>query len=586
MWAVNALAVKEVPVLHARDEATCSLRSFLTANDIANCVVPIGLVLVGIKLLQKLSKGGARPTVDNFNTQGRVTGFGNPDFEKANKVSSSHAAAVKALLAAGARGTGIAVMDEMAFSIMGENKHFGTPINPAAKGRIPGGSSCGSAVAVAAGLCDFALGTDTCGSVRAPAACCGIYSLRPTHGAISVDGVIGMAKSFDTVGWFARDAALLKKVGLVLLRVPESGASRPRKPTRILIPEDAFAICDEGVGKMLQEGATAAAAKWLGAQGVTTIKLADLLNKSVPSLSHFADKADPSVFSTLRKAMAAVQGRELWQLHGAFVSEHKPLLAPDIQARLDLAGGVTEEAYARGKQVMDELHKMFLALLQQDAVLALPSIPSPPPKCKSARAVADAFRLRTMQLMALATMSGNPQVAFPVGTFGGLPLSLSLMGRAGNDLLLLDAALALPPLVSEAIAASSAKAAVKPSPAEEAKEKGNVAFKAGNYAEAVQHYTKALRLGGGDSGVYLSNRAMAHLKLGNFKEAEEDCTAALKLDKRNVKALLRRGTTHVFQGHYPEGIADFQAVLRLEPTNRTALDELKKLERLAALQQG
>ena len=132
----------------------------------------------------------------------------------------------RALLDAGARIVGKTHTDEMTYSLNGENAHYGTPVNVNAPGRIPGGSSSGSAAAVAAGLVDFALGSDTGGSVRAPASFCGIYGLRPTHGRISLEGACALAASFDTVGWFARDPALLERVGRVLLR-DDAPASPP-----------------------------------------------------------------------------------------------------------------------------------------------------------------------------------------------------------------------------------------------------------------------------------------------------------------------------------------------------------------------
>lgn len=131
---------------------------------------------------------------------GYVTGFGNPDWARTHPPAKTTAPTVLALLRAGATSVGKTVMDEMAYSINGENAHYGTPKNPCASDRIPGGSSSGSAVAVGANLVDFSLGTDTGGSVRVPAAFCKIHGFRPSHGVVSVDGVIPMAQSFDTVG--------------------------------------------------------------------------------------------------------------------------------------------------------------------------------------------------------------------------------------------------------------------------------------------------------------------------------------------------------------------------------------------------
>ncbi|MDH5535005.1 MAG: amidase family protein, partial [Betaproteobacteria bacterium] len=171
---------------------------------------------------------------DIYNIAGHKTGFGSPDWLTTHEAATATAPVVQRLLDAGANLIGKTHTDEMAYSLNGENPHYGTPINPNAPGRIPGGSSNGSAAAVAGGLCDFALGSDTGGSVRAPASFCGIFGVRPTHGRILLDGVCPLAPSFDTVGWFARDAALLERVGQVLLNDNEPGV-----PGRLLLAQDA-----------------------------------------------------------------------------------------------------------------------------------------------------------------------------------------------------------------------------------------------------------------------------------------------------------------------------------------------------------
>lgn len=180
---------------------------------------------------------------DNLDVEGDVTGNGNPDWAATHPPAAAHTPAVRALLEGGARGTRKLVMDELAYSLQGTNRHFGTPCNPAAPERIPGGSSSGSAVAVAGGLCDFALGTDTAGSVRVPAACCGIVGLRPTHGAISCQGVCPLAPSLDTVGVFTGDLGTMSKVAKVLL--PSTApAPEPAAPTRVLVALDLFLRCE------------------------------------------------------------------------------------------------------------------------------------------------------------------------------------------------------------------------------------------------------------------------------------------------------------------------------------------------------
>eukprot|EP00752_Nemacystus_decipiens_P019502 g17558.t1 len=153
---------------------------------------------------------------DLFDVAGLRTGNGSPTWLAAAEPATADAPVVATLLDAGARFVGKTLTDEMAWSLNGENAHYGTPVNVAAPGRIPGGSSAGSAAAVAGGLVDFALGSDTGGSVRAPASYCGIWGLRPTHGRIALDGAMALAPSFDTAGWFAKTPEIMAQVGDIL----------------------------------------------------------------------------------------------------------------------------------------------------------------------------------------------------------------------------------------------------------------------------------------------------------------------------------------------------------------------------------
>ncbi|HET7715002.1 MAG TPA: amidase family protein, partial [Bauldia sp.] len=184
---------------------------------------------------------------DAIDIAGARTGFGNPDWLRTHPPATRTASAVLRLLAAGAEMVGKTHTDELAYSLTGENVHYGTPSNPRAADRIPGGSSNGSAVAVAGNLVDFALGTDCGGSVRLPASYCGIFGMRPTHGRVPVDGVIPFAPSFDVVGWFARDVEVLRKVGTVILD-PGQTAHVPR---RLLVARDALAMADPEVSAAL-----------------------------------------------------------------------------------------------------------------------------------------------------------------------------------------------------------------------------------------------------------------------------------------------------------------------------------------------
>src|SRR5690349_23635217 len=178
-----------------------------------------------------------------FDVAGHPTGGGNHDWAGWHPVPDKHAWAVRTLLDAGATLIGKTITDEVSLGILGENAFDGTPLNPRAPDRVPGGSSSGSASAVASGLCDTALGTDTGGSVRVPASFCGLYGIRTTHGRVDTRGAMDMSPSFDTIGWFSASAGLFRAVGRVLL----DDQPVPAPIGSLLVADDAFAEADEPV---------------------------------------------------------------------------------------------------------------------------------------------------------------------------------------------------------------------------------------------------------------------------------------------------------------------------------------------------
>ena len=254
---------------------------------------------------------------ENIDVAGLVSCNGEPAFAASHAAAGLDAPTVDRLLAGGARLVGKAHMDEMAYSLLGANHHLGTPINPAARDRHPGGSSSGSAVAVAAGLADFALGTDTAGSCRAPASFCGIFGFRPSHGAISTNGVVPLAPSLDVIGWLARDAATLRRVGAALL--PDDLDAAPF--ARALTPREAFVDCPA-----LEAGASRGAIAAL-LEGFSTEEVAlgeDFLSGMQ---GHFRD----------------LQAFEARQSHGAWIETVRPEFGPGIAERFAHAASVTAE---------------------------------------------------------------------------------------------------------------------------------------------------------------------------------------------------------------------------------------------------
>ena len=352
---------------------------------------------------------------DIYDVAGHQTGFGSPDWLATHAAASATAPALQRVLDAGARMAGKTHTDELTYSLNGENAHYGTPVNVNAPGRIPGGSSSGSAAAVAAGLVDFALGSDTGGSVRAPASFCGIFGMRPTHGRIPLAGACPLAASFDTAGWFARDAELLERVGRVLLADDRAAL----RPARLLLAQDAFALAGEAVTEALQPALN---------------RLTALLSKPRPVT--VASEGLPQWFEVFR----VLQGAEVWAQHGAWVTRVKPDLGPGVRQRMQWAATVTASDAAPARHQREEIARHMHALLGNDAVLVLPTLPGIAPLRNTRTAESDEFRARALSLLCIAGLARLPQVSLPLAKLDGCPLGLSLIAAHGNDTMLLEIA--------------------------------------------------------------------------------------------------------------------------------------------------
>ncbi|KAJ9541145.1 hypothetical protein OSB04_027651 [Centaurea solstitialis] len=381
---------------------------------------------------------------DIFDMDGYVSGFGNPDWLRTHSAAMSTAPAVSAMLKAGATCLGRTVMDEMAYSINGENVHYGTPANPCAPDRVPGGSSSGSAVAVGATLVDFSLGTDTGGSVRVPASYCGIFGFRPSHGIVSTDGVIPMAQSFDTVGWFSRDPGTLNRVGKILLQLPDEKPDEKQvQPSRVLVAEDCFQLLS--IPSTRVTNVINASVKMLfGGQILQSVNLGEYVESKVPSLKHFMEAAiENQEFSirslvALSTAMRLLQRFEFKKNHGEWVSTVKPKLGPGISERVLDALKTSEEHIDVCVSVKTQLREALTALLGEDGILVIPTVPGPPPKLQTESTSLETFRARAFSLLSVAGVSGLCQVTIPLGKYDGLPVSVSLLAKHGSDGFLLN----------------------------------------------------------------------------------------------------------------------------------------------------
>ena len=197
----------------------------------------------GAGLLNGLSVG----VKDSFDIAGHVTGAGCPEWATSQGLAAKTAPVVQTLLDTGANIVGKTQMDELAYSLMGVNIRYGTPVNSAAPDRVPGGSSSGSAVSVAAGLVDIGLGSDTGGSVRLPASFCGIYGWRPTHGLLSGENLVPLAPSYDTPAFFTRDLKTMATVASVF-----QTAQVNEEPLNFWLPSDLWALAEDQVSETLR----------------------------------------------------------------------------------------------------------------------------------------------------------------------------------------------------------------------------------------------------------------------------------------------------------------------------------------------
>jgi amidase len=360
--------------------------------------------------------GGLTAVVkDMYDIAGSRTGGGSPDWLAAQKPASQHANAVEKILAAGATITGKTICDEFFYSVSGVNAHYGTPPNIRAPGRIPGGSSSGSAAATGANACDFALGSDTGGSVRIPASFNGVYGLRPTHGRVDLTGAMAMAPSFDVAGWFANSPGVLRRIGTVLLQ----GSAVNERATRLVVATDAFAQADAEV--------TALCLEFLD-------RGAKLLPVRVKA------NVAPAGFDTWREAFRVVQAKEVWETFGAFITQAKPKLGPGIKERMDFAASVTDEQANRSRETVAAARTQIRATLPPGTIMALPTAPSIAPPLTATGEALELFRVRTMRLTCIAGLGGLPQINIPVGTVSGCPAGISLIGWPGGDEVLLDLA--------------------------------------------------------------------------------------------------------------------------------------------------
>jgi amidase len=355
---------------------------------------------------------------DLFDVAGNPTGGGNPDWARQNPIPTQHAWAVQRLLDAGATLIGKTITDEVSLGILGENPFDGTPLNPKAPDRVPGGSSSGSASAVAQGLCDTALGTDTGGSVRVPASFCGLYGIRPTHGRLDLSGMMPQAPSSDTTGWFARDAQTFARVSAVML-----GEAIPTSlPTRLVVAVDAFGFADAETAAALQP----------------TVRRLSVLVREVRE-----DLLAPPGLSVWSRAQRTLQPYEGWLTFKEWLDRDNPRMQFNVAQGLAFASAIPEGERQWAALMRAEARARLAWLLPAGTIACMPTTPFPAPRKGLPLGTLGPLRARISCLTSHGGLTGVPQVNLPGAEIDGAPVGLSILGARGTDATLVAVAKAM-----------------------------------------------------------------------------------------------------------------------------------------------
>lgn len=358
-------------------------------------------------------KGLSFGVKDVFEIKDYRNSAGNPDWLQSHQASKQHAPVINQLLEQGACMKGTTHTDELMYSLNGENFHYGTPVNPKSSDRIPGGSSSGSAVAVSAKLVDFAIGTDTGGSVRVPSSYCGIFGFRPTHGIVDSKGVIPLAKSFDTVGWMTRDPNVLLAVGEVLI---SEGMNDMEEFSSLFFENEAWSYVDNQTKSSYLQNIEVLIENYS----------TQYVNITKDGLSKWAE------------LFRNTQGIEIWNEHGDWINRVKPAFGPGIAERFQWASTLNKECLSEYEEEREIIKDQLTALLKSNGLLVIPTTPGEAPLRNLTVEEMERYRSKTMKLTCIAGLSGFPQVTIPFMKENGIPIGLSFIANHHSDLKLLS----------------------------------------------------------------------------------------------------------------------------------------------------
>jgi len=364
---------------------------------------------------------------DNIDLRNQLTSYGSKPWRDAHPPAAHHAVCVEQLLAAGAYCVGKTVADEFTYSLDGESHFYGTPVNPRAPDRIPGGSSSGSASAVACGLVDFALGTDCGGSVRIPASLCGVFGMRPSLHRISEAGVLPFAPSVSTVGVLARSLSVLRMTMRVLLRSQNTQLSPVRN---VYLLDEAFALADPAIRRVLSEHIESLRSR-------VDISVVPLSLRDITGL-------DVDLNSCNENALRVLQTAEIANAIGTWIRENRPEQGPNFAAGYRNLERFDRSTMSTGLNLCEALFTRVAAFTRPGDVFCYPTAPVLAPKKKTLTgdnlpAVLDYYD-RTMAVTSFAGVARLPEISLPLAHVDGIPVGMSIAAGHYQDEFLLDAA--------------------------------------------------------------------------------------------------------------------------------------------------
>lgn len=350
-----------------------------------------------------LGEGDLRFAVkDTLDIAGYPTRAGCPALA-ANPAAEQHADVVATLLGQGCILTGKTTLHELAFGVTGINPWSGTPVNPRFPELIPGGSSSGSAAVVASGEVDFALGTDTGGSVRMPAACCGIPGLKPTYGTLSRAGVMPAHSSLDCVGIFARSPGVLRQV-----------------LTRLAIPVNAPLTTLPAIGFI----------------PTATLDIDSLLLNALAQRDLYPQQVALPLLGDAHRAGLTLISHENWQAFNPLLRDGR--VSADVATRIRAGESIDPDALNAAEAIRRQFTAQVDAQLAKTPLLALATLPELPPTLEEAQDPLTVVNLT--RLVRPFNLSGHPALALPMGELRGRPVALQLVAAKGQEGLLVQAA--------------------------------------------------------------------------------------------------------------------------------------------------